>query len=244
MASAVAITSSPATPAAGLANGGYQEILDAFDKRLIGEALEQTGGRIREAARVLDIARNTLKAKMDQTVRTGRHWVSAGVPSLPGGASSPCSEQSARRFDKARTPPYTRFRRGISFSHACTCLRPPARRARDRAFGGGVLPPTALAVSVSRPRRGCGGRVLGDDSPLAAASVYLYHLADAALVKATTDEHGGYCFDALPAGLYKVVAFKPGFLPAVVMLTRAAADLRQSVDLGLRGRVVQRRGGG
>jgi|CXWL01.1.fsa_nt_gi Nif-specific regulatory protein len=61
---AAAITSSPATPAAGLANGGYQEILDAFDKRLIGEALEQTGGRIREAARVLDIARNTLKAKM------------------------------------------------------------------------------------------------------------------------------------------------------------------------------------
>jgi|CXWL01.1.fsa_nt_gi hypothetical protein len=80
-----------------------------------------------------------------------------------------------------------------------------------------------------------GGRVLADDSPLAAASVYLYHLADAALVKATTDEHGGYRFDALPAGLYKVVAFKAGFLPAVVMLTRAAADLRQSVDLELEG---------
>lgn len=57
-------TAQTAVALASLANGGYQDILDGFDKRLIAEALEQTSGRIREAARVLDIARNTLKAKM------------------------------------------------------------------------------------------------------------------------------------------------------------------------------------
>jgi Nif-specific regulatory protein len=60
-----------AVPLATLANGGYQEILDNLDRRLIAEALEQTGGRIREAARVLSIARNTLKAKMRKFGLTG-----------------------------------------------------------------------------------------------------------------------------------------------------------------------------
>jgi DNA-binding NtrC family response regulator len=38
--------------------------LDALDRQLIEEALERSGGRIREASRTLGIARNTLKAKM------------------------------------------------------------------------------------------------------------------------------------------------------------------------------------
>lgn len=78
-----------------------------------------------------------------------------------------------------------------------------------------------------------GGKVVGSESPLQAASVYVYHLADAQLDKAITDGEGAFGFAALPAGLYKVVAFKPGFLPAVVLLTRAAADVRQFVDLEL-----------
>jgi len=49
-----------------LAEGGYQKTMDALDKTLIETALEQSGGKIREAARLLGIARNTLKAKMQR----------------------------------------------------------------------------------------------------------------------------------------------------------------------------------
>lgn len=77
------------------------------------------------------------------------------------------------------------------------------------------------------------GRVLDSTNPVAAATVYLYNLADSSLHKASTDTTGAFSFISTPAGLYKMVAFKPGFLPTVVMLTRAAADLRQSVDLEL-----------
>jgi Nif-specific regulatory protein len=47
-----------------LSEGAYQEVLDAFDRRLVERALEQSRGKIRETARLLGIARNTLKAKM------------------------------------------------------------------------------------------------------------------------------------------------------------------------------------
>jgi Nif-specific regulatory protein len=42
----------------------YDEVLSAIDKQLIVRALESSGGRIREAARRLGLARNTLKAKI------------------------------------------------------------------------------------------------------------------------------------------------------------------------------------
>jgi DNA-binding NtrC family response regulator len=47
-----------------LAEGNYLELCDRFDRQLIREALESCGGKIRETARFLGIARNTLKAKM------------------------------------------------------------------------------------------------------------------------------------------------------------------------------------
>ncbi len=47
-----------------LGDGGYEEALGAYDRQLILAALEETGHRIRETARLLGIARNTLKAKM------------------------------------------------------------------------------------------------------------------------------------------------------------------------------------
>jgi Nif-specific regulatory protein len=49
-----------------LAGGGYEEALNRYDRRLIETALESCGGRIRETARLLGIARNTLKAKMER----------------------------------------------------------------------------------------------------------------------------------------------------------------------------------
>jgi Nif-specific regulatory protein len=47
-----------------LADGGYEEALERYDRQLIAAGLAQTNGRIRETARLLDIARNTLRAKM------------------------------------------------------------------------------------------------------------------------------------------------------------------------------------
>ncbi len=42
----------------------YDEVMSSVDRRLIERALELSGGRIREAARRLGLARNTLKAKI------------------------------------------------------------------------------------------------------------------------------------------------------------------------------------
>ena len=47
-----------------LEDGGYQRALEAYDRRLLVAALESSDGKIRETARLLGIARNTLKSKM------------------------------------------------------------------------------------------------------------------------------------------------------------------------------------
>lgn len=80
---------------------------------------------------------------------------------------------------------------------------------------------------------GVAGKVLAEESPLSAVRVYAYQLSDASLKKATTDEGGGFRFESLPAGLYKVIAHKNGFVPAVVMLTRATADAYQFLEVRL-----------
>ncbi|HYN21400.1 MAG TPA: carboxypeptidase-like regulatory domain-containing protein [Thermoanaerobaculia bacterium] len=80
---------------------------------------------------------------------------------------------------------------------------------------------------------GVAGRVLGEASPLGAAGVYAYQLADLSLRKVLTDTQGNFLFQELPAGLYKVIAHKPGFSPVVVMLTRTAASAYQFVELQL-----------
>jgi DNA-binding NtrC family response regulator len=47
-----------------LDSGGYEAALDSYDRQLVAAALARSGGRIRETARLLGIARNTLRAKM------------------------------------------------------------------------------------------------------------------------------------------------------------------------------------
>jgi Nif-specific regulatory protein len=44
----------------------YDEVMSAIDKQLIVRALDSSGGRIREAARRLGLARNTLKSKIQK----------------------------------------------------------------------------------------------------------------------------------------------------------------------------------
>lgn len=77
------------------------------------------------------------------------------------------------------------------------------------------------------------GRVETSTSPLSTVRVYAYALADLSLRKEITDNSGVFLFDDLPAGLYKIVAFKRGFVPAVVMLTRASQDAIQFLEVTL-----------
>ncbi len=61
---AAAEAAGTAAPAIQLAQGGYASAVDRYDRQLVTAALAQSGGKIRETARLLGIARNTLKAKM------------------------------------------------------------------------------------------------------------------------------------------------------------------------------------
>lgn len=100
------------------------------------------------------------------------------------------------------------------------------------AADSGVVPATVSAAVHSRAP-GVAGQVRSAARPLDAVRVYLYHLADFHLDRAETDAAGHFLFDRLPEGLYKVIAYKRGFLPAVIQLTRAAGDSYQFLDLEL-----------
>ncbi len=77
------------------------------------------------------------------------------------------------------------------------------------------------------------GRVRSTSEPLSAAAVYAYQLADLSLQKVLTDREGNFLFKRLPAGLYKIIAHKTGFVPAVVTLARNSGAVDQVVDLEL-----------
>jgi hypothetical protein len=91
-----------------------------------------------------------------------------------------------------------------------------------------------LAADPGGKTPGVAGRVLGEtSSPLGAAGVYAYQLADLSFRKVLTDGQGNFLFQELPAGLYKIIAHKPGFTPVVVMLTRTAASTYQFLEVQL-----------
>lgn len=77
------------------------------------------------------------------------------------------------------------------------------------------------------------GLVTGSQLPLRAALVYAYDLGEQRFVKALTDDAGRFLFSTLPAGLYKVIAFKEGFIPAVEVLRRWRDEGIQQLDLAL-----------
>ncbi|MEA2601721.1 MAG: Carboxypeptidase regulatory-like domain [Acidobacteriota bacterium] len=96
-----------------------------------------------------------------------------------------------------------------------------------------LLPDLSQPAQATSRVAGIGGRVLGETSPLAAAQIYAYQLADLSLHKALTDSQGNFLFQDLPAGLYKIIAHKSGFMPVVVMLTRATSQAYTSLELKL-----------
>src|SRR5262245_4655835 len=91
----------------------------------------------------------------------------------------------------------------------------------------------AGALQAEARLSGVAGQVRGGPSPLPAAHIYAYQLADLSLHKVLTDKGGNFLFQDLPAGLYKLIAHKTGFLPAVIMLTRTTAQAYQFVEVEL-----------
>lgn len=101
------------------------------------------------------------------------------------------------------------------------------------ATAGAGAAVAAQPAADGHPVHGVAGKVSGTAAPLDDARVYLYRLSDLSLEKGLTDERGHFLFEELPAGLYKVIAHKAGFVPAVVQLTRATADAYQFLELEL-----------
>ncbi len=87
------------------------------------------------------------------------------------------------------------------------------------------------------------GRVTGKSERLGPARVYAYLVSDTSLRRVTTDEDGRFRFESLPAGVYKIIAHKVGFLPVIVMLTRASAEAHQFLEMQLRATTADGAGG-
>jgi hypothetical protein len=63
--------------------------------------------------------------------------------------------------------------------------------------------------------------------------VYAYQVSDLTLRRVDTDNVGTFVFEQLPAGLYKIIAFKTGFVPAVVLLSRETPEVAQYLEVDL-----------
>ncbi len=120
--------------------------------------------------------------------------------------------------------------------------------ARQRLLSAGVLAVVAAGVTsaVAPVRAGVDvpslgdptagrlvGRVHADKAPLPAAQVYVCDMADNGRLLATTDRFGRYAFQPLSAGVYRVIAHRPGYVPAVAELTRTTGESVQSLDFEL-----------
>lgn len=156
------------------------------------------------------LASASLREASAQQVSTAR-FVPTSIPAPPAGSAT------APTFSSSTTP-----------GSASQAAQRPSAAAASRAGA-----PAGIAGA------GLAGRVTGNASPLAAAGVYAYQLADLALFKVMTDPQGNFLFRDLPAGLYKIIAHKPGFLPVVMMVTRDTAKAQQFLELQLPPRGTQ-----
>lgn len=96
----------------------------------------------------------------------------------------------------------------------------------------------AAAVCVAEPPEepafgALTGNVSSSIAPLALSKVYAYQLSGQHLTKVATDQNGNFQFERLPAGLYKIIAFKDGFVPAIALLSRSTSDAFQYLRLEL-----------
>ena len=92
----------------------------------------------------------------------------------------------------------------------------------------------AIAEPTEEPAFGAlTGNVSSSVAPLALSKVYAYHLSGQQLTKVSTDRSGNFQFERLPAGLYKIIAFKDGFVPGIALLSRATSEAFQYLKLEL-----------
>lgn len=91
----------------------------------------------------------------------------------------------------------------------------------------------APSLAYGEPSVGVAGRVLAGTSPVAQATVYAYQVVERSLRRVLTDGGGEFAFSALPAGVYKIIAHKSGFAPAVTVLTRRSAEESQFLQVEL-----------
>jgi hypothetical protein len=91
---------------------------------------------------------------------------------------------------------------------------------------------TLAAPAVATPSA-VAGRVLAAAEPLAEASVYAYQVVEKSLRRALTDQGGRFRFGDLPEGLYKIVAHKPGYLPAVAVVAHKSEEETPFVEVEL-----------
>jgi hypothetical protein len=164
--------------------------------------------------------------------------VCVGMLALAGSREAAAQQVSSARFVPTSIPaPPAGSAAAPTFSNATTPGSPgnPAIPASPSAAGvpAQLKPPPAPRTAAAAGTGGLAGRVTGNASPLAAAGVYAYQLADLALFKVVTDPQGNFLFRDLPAGLYKIIAHKPGFLPVVIMVTRDTAKAYQFLELQL-----------
>ncbi len=107
------------------------------------------------------------------------------------------------------------------------------RRLAAGAVLAGLLLAAGAVAEEPAPGR-LAGMVRGlEAAPIASAHVYAYSVADFKLHKVLTDLAGRFQFIGLPAGLYHIIAYKPGFVPAVVDLIRPAAEPHQTLEVHL-----------
>lgn len=90
------------------------------------------------------------------------------------------------------------------------------------------------ALAGPAQQEGVSGTVVKERAqPVEKVKVFAYEVASSRMRDVETDKRGRFAFDRLPAGMYKLVAFKPGFAPAVELLLRRHHDDRQQVEIRL-----------
>ncbi|MEM9594440.1 MAG: carboxypeptidase-like regulatory domain-containing protein [Acidobacteriota bacterium] len=112
--------------------------------------------------------------------------------------------------------------------------RMPLLALRLGALLAFCLGTVAVAEPDRRAVQGVTGKVVADAKPLSSVVIYAYEVASHKMREVETDRRGQFLFETLPAGMYKLVAHKPGFVPTVELLLRRTRDERQYIEMSLR----------